>query len=99
MSVNVDVTEVQVTVTDDAEAAEVTVTGLAQARTVNVSNVAQPGPKGDQGDPGVGVPTGGTAGQVLAKNSSTNYDTSWVDQTGGSGSAVDLVSYSYFGGL
>lgn len=26
-----------------------------------------------------GVPTGGTSGQVLAKNSSTNYDTIWVD--------------------
>lgn len=27
---------------------------------------------------GQGVPTGGTVGQVLRKNSSTNYDTSWV---------------------
>ena len=25
------------------------------------------------------LPTGGTVGQVLSKNSSTNYDTSWVD--------------------
>ena len=29
------------------------------------------------GIPGPGVPTGGTAGQVLKKLSSTNYDTDW----------------------
>jgi hypothetical protein len=45
------------------------------------------GPQGDPGTPGsaVGIPTGGTSGQVLAKNSSTNYDTGWVNQTGGGG--------------
>ena len=31
---------------------------------------------------GFGIPTGGTANQVLVKNSSTNYDTSWSDFTG-----------------
>lgn len=41
--------------------------------------------KGDQGDPGEGVPVGGTTGQVLAKASGTDYDTEWVDQTGGGG--------------
>jgi trimeric autotransporter adhesin len=34
-------------------------------------------PRGDTGAPGAGVATGGTAGQVLVKNSSTNYDTVW----------------------
>lgn len=49
------------------------------------------GPEGPQGDPGdtgpagQGVPTGGTAGQVLAKIDGTNYNTEWVDQTGGGG--------------
>ena len=33
---------------------------------------------GLQGTNGQGVPAGGTVGQVLRKNSSTNYDTSWV---------------------
>jgi hypothetical protein len=33
---------------------------------------------GIAGTNGQGVPTGGTVGQVLRKNSSTNYDTSWV---------------------
>ena len=42
-----------------------------------------PGPKGDKGDPGVGVIEGGTTGQVLAKKSNADYDTEWVDQTGG----------------
>jgi hypothetical protein len=37
-----------------------------------------------------GVPTGGTAGQVLAKASGTSYDTEWVDQTGGGGGATTL---------
>lgn len=34
---------------------------------------------------GPGVPTGGTAGQVLAKDSSTNYDASWIDPPAGGG--------------
>lgn len=36
------------------------------------------GEQGEQGDPGVGVPTGGFANQILAKRSSTDYDTQWV---------------------
>jgi hypothetical protein len=37
------------------------------------------------GADGVGVPTGGTTGQVLKKNSNTNHDTVWQDETGGGG--------------
>lgn len=33
---------------------------------------------GHRGPTGVGVPVGGTVGQVLSKNSSSNYDTSWI---------------------
>lgn len=33
-----------------------------------------------------GIPTGGTTGQVLAKNSNTDYDVTWVNQSGGGGS-------------
>lgn len=36
-----------------------------------------PGGRGPAGLPGVGVPTGGTSGQVLTKDSATDYDTSW----------------------
>jgi len=39
------------------------------------------GPDGPQGPAGQGVPTGGTTDQVLKKNSSTNYDTSWTSLT------------------
>jgi hypothetical protein len=40
------------------------------------------GDKGDTGDPGadgVGVPAGGTTGQLLAKASNSDYDDEWVD--------------------
>lgn len=33
--------------------------------------------KGTQGNPGEGVPSGGTTGQVLAKQSSADYDADW----------------------
>lgn len=41
------------------------------------------GDKGDKGDTGAGVPEGGTAGQVLVKKSSTDYDTEWGTPAGG----------------
>lgn len=37
------------------------------------------GRAGTNGTDGQGVPTGGTTGQILAKNSGTNYDTRWID--------------------
>lgn len=37
------------------------------------------GPQGQQGVPGVGVPAGGTEGQVLAKVDGVDYNTEWVD--------------------
>lgn len=44
------------------------------------------GADGADGAPGVGVPTGGSTGQVLAKATNTDYDTEWVnDQVGGGG--------------
>lgn len=36
-----------------------------------------------EGIPGQGVPAGGTAGQVLEKIDGTNYNTQWVDPSGG----------------
>ncbi|MDJ0367902.1 hypothetical protein QMK33_22395 [Hymenobacter sp. H14-R3] len=49
------------------------------------------GPKGDTGaagSNGQGVPTGGTAGQVLSKIDGTNYNTQWTTPTGGGGSGT-----------
>lgn len=45
--------------------------------TITISQVGQ------QGANGVGVPPGGTTGQVLSKNSNADYDSEWVDPTGG----------------
>lgn len=59
------------------------------------------GPKGDKGDagpkgePGEGVPSGGTTGQVLKKKSNTDYDTEWVNESGGgSGGTSDYSDLS-----
>ena len=47
------------------------------------------GPTGGDGDPGEGVPAGGTDTQILAKASDTDYDTEWVAApTGGGGGTV-----------
>ena len=53
----------------------VIVTESSEDITVNVSNAP--------GADGVGVPTGGTTGQVLKKLSNTNYDTYWALDGGG----------------
>lgn len=42
-----------------------------------------PGADGQDGADGVGVPAGGTAGQVLAKINATDYNTEWVTPSGG----------------
>ena len=47
------------------------------------------GPTGPQGDPGVGVPAGGNANQILKKASNDDYDTIWA--TGGTGGTVDTI--------
>ena len=68
----------------------VIVTESSEDITVNVSNAAGPA--------GVGVPVGGSTGQVLKKLSNTNYDTYWALDGGGvpySGATgdVDLGEY------
>lgn len=51
---------------------------LTPPSTVNIKGNA-----GDNGANGIGVPIGGLPRQVLAKQSDDDYDTDWVDQTGG----------------
>lgn len=46
---------------------------------------------GAQGPPGQGVPVGGTINQVLSKNSSTDYDTSWKTPSS-SGTVTSVTS-------
>ena len=48
----------------------------------------QDGQDGQDGADGVGVPSGGTQGQVLTKSSSTDYDTAWATPSS------ELPSYS-----
>lgn len=56
------------------------------------------GPQGLQGTPGaagangVGVPVGGTAGQVLAKVDGTDYNTAWTTVSGGGAAINDAVT-------
>lgn len=52
------------------------------------------GPPGEDGADGVGVPTGGETGQVLTKDSGTDYDTSWQDAPGSGGSGATLETSS-----
>jgi len=42
--------------------------------------------------PGVGVPAGGSSGQVLAKASAVDYDTQWITGGGGGGTPSDTVA-------
>lgn len=62
---------------------------------------------GPAGSEGVGVVAGGSTGQVLAKASEDDYDTEWVDQSGGGGisdkiedvnSELAIVDAEVFGG-
>jgi hypothetical protein len=61
---------------------------MPQRFSISVFRRDLKGDKGDKGDtgnagaPGVGVPVGGTAGQVLAKIDETNYNTEWVNVSG-----------------
>ena len=44
---------------------------------------------GEDGTAGVGVPAGGTTGQVLKKIDGTDYNTQWADESGGGASALN----------
>ena len=55
----------------------------------------QDGQDGQDGAPGVGVPSGGTAGQVLKKKSGTDYDTEWANESGGGGGTTEVFWATY----
>jgi hypothetical protein len=62
-------------------------------------------PRGDQGEPGEGVPVGGAAGMVLTKIDTSDYNTQWADPlvfTGGpitSAITLTLGGGNFFTGL
>lgn len=51
--------------------------------------------QGAKGENGAGVPSGGTAGQVLTKVSGTDYDTAWATMDGGMTFTVTLAANSW----
>lgn len=50
-----------------------------------------PGKDGVDGSNGVGIPVGGTTGQILAKTTATDYDTQWINPPSGGGADLPLV--------
>lgn len=69
----------------DGVSPEVTVTAITGGHTVSITDADHPSGQsfnvmdGVDGTDGVGVPSGGTTGQVLKKASGTDYDTEWAD--------------------
>ena len=66
-----------------------------ESNEIVISKVGVQGAKGKDGvdgEDGVGVPVGGTTGQVLSKIDGTDYNTEWVDPSGaGSLSWIDVA--------
>ncbi|MBQ9393329.1 MAG: hypothetical protein IJU18_04990, partial [Oscillospiraceae bacterium] len=74
----------------------VTASGAATEKVFNFAFTNLKGEPGTNGADGVGVPSGGAAGQVLKKASSTDYDTEWVTPSAGT-SDVEWVTYGSTG--
>lgn len=79
-------------VTQTETGATVTVTDASGTTTATLTNGQDgaPGQPGQDGADGVGVPAGGTAGQVLTKVDGTDYNTEWT--TPYTGSVTETVS-------
>jgi len=70
-------------------------TGAGVTGTTGPTGLGSTGPTGEgatgpTGLAGTGIPTGGNTGQVLTKNSSTNYDTVWATPSGG-GAVIGIL--------
>jgi len=72
-------------VSKSGSTATITITDKNGTTTATVSDGqdGQDGQNGQDGAPGVGVPTGGTTGQVLKKKTDTDYDTEWAADSSG----------------
>ena len=91
----------------DGVSPEVTIATITGGHTVTITDVDHPtgqsfnvmdgvdgqdGQDGQDGAPGVGVPTGGTTGQVLKKASGTDYDTEWANESGGGSGGHTIIN-------
>ena len=79
---------------NDGVSPEVTIGTITGGHSVTITDADHPsgqtfnvmdGQGGSVGPAGPGVPTGGTAGQVLSKIDGTNYNTEWVTPSSGGG--------------
>lgn len=77
-----------VTVTDITGGHRITITDADGAHSFDVMD----------GDDGIGIPTGGTTGQVLSKASSTDYDTEWTTPSSGDVTDVQVNGVSVVSG-
>jgi hypothetical protein len=66
--------------------------GFVGSASTVVGYAGSQGYWGSVGYTGSGVPSGGTTGQVLKKNSNTDYDTIWGTVSGGGGTGGTLTS-------
>ena len=66
---------------DTGRAPQITASKTGNTTTIYADGVAIGAVQ--DGEDGIGVPTGGTAGQVLTKKSATDGDTEWQDASGG----------------
>ena len=73
----------------DGVSPAVTIAAITSGHSVTITDADHPsgqsfevldGQDGSPGADGVGVPAGGTAGQILRKTSATDYATEWADQ-------------------
>lgn len=80
-----------VTVTDHATYHHIEIQDAVHTEQFDVYD----GADGQQGPAGQGVPTGGTAGQVLAKVDGTDYNTEWVTPSGGGGEIKEYSTTAY----
>lgn len=84
----------------DGVSPEVTITTITDGHTVTITDKDHPTGQsfnvmdGQDGAPGVGVPSGGTTGQVLKKVSGTDYDTEWANESGGGSGGHTIINSS-----
>ena len=84
----------------DGVSPEVTIASITGGHTVTITDEDHPTGQsfnvmdGQDGAPGVGVPSGGTTGQVLKKASGTDFDTEWANESGGGSGGHTILNSS-----